>query len=60
MVLVGHSLGARNAIVAGAMRPDAIAGVIAIEFTPFIDMAAFDALDTRVPAGPRASATSVT
>ena len=53
VTLVGHSLGARNAIVAGAMRPDAIAGVIAIEFTPFIDKAAFDALDTRVTGGPR-------
>jgi len=53
VVLVGHSLGARNAIVAGAMRPDAIAGVVAIEFTPFIDKAAFDALDSRVTGGPR-------
>jgi 2-(acetamidomethylene)succinate hydrolase len=53
VVLVGHSLGARNAIVAGAMRPDAVAGVIAIEFTPFIDKAAFDALDTRVTGGPK-------
>jgi 2-(acetamidomethylene)succinate hydrolase len=53
VTLVGHSLGARNAIVAGAMRPDAVAGVIAIEFTPFIDKAAFDALDTRVTGGPR-------
>ena len=53
VVLVGHSLGARNAIVAGAMRPDAIAGVVAIEFTPFIGKAAFDALDSRVAGGPR-------
>jgi len=53
VVLVGHSLGARNAIVAGAMRPDAIAGVIAIEFTPFVGKAAFDALDARVTGGPR-------
>lgn len=53
VVLVGHSLGARNAIVAGATRPDAIAGVVAIEFTPFIDKAAFDALDSRVTGGPR-------
>jgi 2-(acetamidomethylene)succinate hydrolase len=53
VVLVGHSLGARNAIVAGAMRPDAIAGVVAIEFTPFIGKAAFDALDSRVTGGPR-------
>ena len=35
------------------MRPDAIAGVVAIEFTPFIETAAFDALDTRVVKGPR-------
>ncbi|HTS97788.1 MAG TPA: alpha/beta hydrolase [Streptosporangiaceae bacterium] len=53
VVLVGHSLGARNAIVAGAMRPDAVAGVVAIEFTPFIETAAFDALDARVVKGPR-------
>jgi 2-(acetamidomethylene)succinate hydrolase len=53
VVLVGHSLGARNAIAAGAMRPDAIAGVVAIEFTPFIEVAAFDALDARVGSGPK-------
>ncbi len=52
VVLVGHSLGARNAIVAGALRPEAVAGVIAIEFTPFIGPAAFDALDSRVSQGP--------
>jgi 2-(acetamidomethylene)succinate hydrolase len=53
VVLVGHSLGARNAIVAGALRPDVIAGVIAIEFVPFVEEAAFDALDSRVVKGPR-------
>jgi 2-(acetamidomethylene)succinate hydrolase len=51
-VIVGHSLGARNAITAGAARPDAVAGVVAIEFTPFIEQAAFDALDARVTGAP--------
>jgi 2-(acetamidomethylene)succinate hydrolase len=53
VLVVGHSLGARNAIVAGARRPDLIAGVIAIDFTPFIAPAAFDALDARVARGAR-------
>lgn len=51
-VIVGHSLGARNAIAAGATRPGAVAGVVAIEFTPFIEQAALDALDARVAAAP--------
>jgi 2-(acetamidomethylene)succinate hydrolase len=51
-VIVGHSLGARNTIAAGAMRPGAAAGVVAIEFTPFIEQAAFDALDARVGGAP--------
>ena len=53
VVLVGHSLGARNAIAAAARRPDLVAGVIAIDFTPFIEPAAFDALDARVAGGAR-------
>jgi 2-(acetamidomethylene)succinate hydrolase len=53
VLLIGHSLGARNAIVAGARRPDLIAGVIAIDFTPFIAPAVFDALDTRAAGGAR-------
>jgi 2-(acetamidomethylene)succinate hydrolase len=57
-VIVGHSLGARNAIVAGAMRPGAVAGVVAIEFTPFIEQAAFDALDARVGGAPASFASA--
>lgn len=51
VVLVGHSLGARNALVAAELDPSAIAGVVAIDFTPFIEVAVFDALDARVARG---------
>jgi len=57
-LLVGHSLGARNAIVAGAVYPDKISAVIAIEFTPFVETEIFDALDARVGGGDRAFASS--
>lgn len=50
-VLVGHSLGARNALVAAVLRPDLVAAVIAVDFTPFIEDAVFDALSTRVAGG---------
>ena len=50
-VIVGHSIGARNAVVAGATYPDLVAGVIAVDFTPFIGAEIFDALDSRVATG---------
>lgn len=50
-VIVGHSLGARNALVAGRLYPELVAGVVAIEFTPFIDSASFDTLDKKVVTG---------
>lgn len=52
-VIVGHSLGARNAVVAAAMAPELTRCVIAIDFTPFIEPEVFDALDARVAAGDR-------
>jgi len=51
--LVGHSLGARNAIVAGHLRPDLIAAVVAIDFTPRIEPEVFDSLAARVSGGNR-------
>ena len=36
-VVVGHSLGARNAIVAGALHPKLVRAVVAIDFTPYIE-----------------------
>jgi len=52
-LLIGHSLGARNALVAGVRYPEKVAGVVAIDFTPFIEREVFDALDARVTAGER-------
>jgi 2-(acetamidomethylene)succinate hydrolase len=51
--VVGHSLGARNAVVAGAIYPHLVAAVVAVDFTPFIPADVFDALDARVAAGAR-------
>jgi 2-(acetamidomethylene)succinate hydrolase len=52
-LLIGHSLGARNALVAGAHFPDKVAAVVAIDFTPYIEPEVFDALDARVNGGNR-------
>lgn len=50
-VLVGHSLGSRNSIAAAARFPELVAGVVAIDFTPFIETEVFDTLETRVAGG---------
>jgi 2-(acetamidomethylene)succinate hydrolase len=50
-ILVGHSLGARNSVTAAARYPDLVRSVVAIDFTPFIETDAFDALEARVNAG---------
>lgn len=50
-VLVGHSLGARNSIVAGARFPQLVAGLVAIDFTPHIETEVFDTLEQRVSGG---------
>lgn len=55
-VLIGHSLGARNALEAGVRTPELVTAVIAIEFTPFIEADVFDALEARVGGGDRAFA----
>ena len=53
VVLAGHSLGARNALHAGLDWPDLVAGVVAIDFTPFIEDPVFDSLQKRVSGGSR-------
>lgn len=52
-VIVGHSLGARNAIVAGARRPDLVRGVLSVDFVPQVERAALDTLKDRVVKGDR-------
>jgi 2-(acetamidomethylene)succinate hydrolase len=52
-LLIGHSLGARNALVAATMFPEQLYGVVAIDFAPYIEDEVFDALDARVAGGDR-------
>lgn len=61
VVVAGHSLGARNAVVLAATHPDAVAGVVAVDYTPYVEPAVLDALETRVRGGDRtfASGTDV-
>lgn len=50
-ILVGHSLGSRNSIAAAALSPDLVDGIVAVDFTPFIEEEVFDSLEARVGAG---------
>jgi 2-(acetamidomethylene)succinate hydrolase len=52
-IVVGHSLGARNGVVAATLQPELIAGVVAIDFVPFIEDEVLLALETRVKGGDR-------
>jgi 2-(acetamidomethylene)succinate hydrolase len=52
-LLIGHSLGARNALVAGTRHAENVAAVVAIDFTPYIEREIFDALEARVAGGER-------
>jgi 2-(acetamidomethylene)succinate hydrolase len=53
LVIVGHSLGARNAWVFAARHPDRVAGVLAVDYVPFVELEVLDALAVRVAAGDR-------
>lgn len=55
-VVVGHSLGARNALCFAAKYPHLARGVVAIDFTPFIARDGYDAVETRIRSGDRAFA----
>lgn len=52
-IVVGHSLGARNAVVAAVSRPDLVRAVVAVDFTPYIETEVFEALELRVNGGDR-------
>ena len=52
-VVMGHSMGARNALVAASRYAGAVVACVAIEFTPGIESPVFDALDQRIATGAR-------
>lgn len=52
-VVVGHSLGSRNAVVAASSRPDLVRAVLAIDFVPQVERGALDLLTERVLKGNR-------
>jgi 2-(acetamidomethylene)succinate hydrolase len=52
-VLLGHSLGARNAFVAANLYPAQVRSVVAVDFTPFIEPRVLEELETRVKGGDR-------
>ena len=50
-LLIGHSLGARNSLVAGWKHPELVSGVVAVDFVPFIEDQVFSDLEARVGGG---------
>lgn len=52
-VIVGHSLGARNAVLAGQRRPDLISGILSVDFVPNTGRNELQTLADRVSGGDR-------
>ncbi|WP_167044168.1 alpha/beta hydrolase [Salinibacterium sp. ZJ454] len=52
-VVVGHSLGARNAWVFAAQHPERTLGVLAVDYVPFVEPGVLDELAVRVAGGDR-------
>lgn len=52
-IIVGHSLGARNAVLAGHQRPDLVAGVLSVDFVPHTGRQELQTLADRVGGGDR-------
>lgn len=52
-IIAGHSLGARNAWLAAAHYPDRVCAIVAIDYTPFVEVSVLDALAVRVAGGDR-------
>lgn len=53
-LIAGHSLGARNAWLTGALFPERVSGVLAVDYTPWVEQSVLDDLQERVAAGDRA------
>jgi 2-(acetamidomethylene)succinate hydrolase len=52
-IVGGHSLGARNAWIVGARYPNRTLGVLAVDYTPYVESEVLDVLQVRVAAGNR-------
>lgn len=55
-IVGGHSLGARNAWLVGALHPERVAAVLTVDYTPWVEGEVLDLLQVRVAAGNRAFA----
>ncbi|GAA3732250.1 2-(acetamidomethylene)succinate hydrolase [Spinactinospora alkalitolerans] len=53
VVVCGHSLGARNAVVLGRQHPESVVGVVAVDYTPYVEPHVLDDLEARVRGGDR-------
>ncbi|WP_431246550.1 alpha/beta fold hydrolase [Leifsonia xyli] len=52
-LVAGHSLGARNAWLTAALFPERVSGVLAVDYTPWVEWSVLDDLLVRVDAGNR-------
>jgi 2-(acetamidomethylene)succinate hydrolase len=53
-IIGGHSLGGRNAWLVGALHPDRVRGIVAVDYTPYVEETVLDDLAVRVAGGYRA------
>ncbi|GAA3755400.1 alpha/beta fold hydrolase [Salinactinospora qingdaonensis] len=53
VVVCGHSLGARNAVVLAHQHPEVVVGVVAVDYTPYVEAQVLDDLESRVRGGDR-------
>lgn len=55
-VIAGHSLGGRNAWVTAALHSERVAGVVVVDYTPYVEASVLDDLESRVANGFRSFA----
>ncbi|TPW77414.1 alpha/beta fold hydrolase [Schumannella soli] len=52
-IVAGHSMGARNAWVLASRAPERVSGVVAVDYTPWVETEVLDDLQVRVAGGDR-------
>jgi 2-(acetamidomethylene)succinate hydrolase len=52
-IVGGHSLGARNAWLVGALHPERTTAVLAVDYAPYVEVSVLDELAIRVAGGDR-------